>query len=51
MVAQRLNIALPSYKVATPASFVAMHDLWLIYNSLISSDGQEALTSPTDHAS
>jgi hypothetical protein len=50
MVAQRLNIALPSHKVATPVSFVAMHDLWLIYNSLIS-DGQEALTSPTDHAS
>ena len=27
MVAQRLNIALPSYKVATPVSFVTMHDL------------------------
>jgi hypothetical protein len=27
IVAQWLNIALPSHKVATPASFVAMHDL------------------------
>ena len=49
MVAQRLNIALPSHKVATPASFVAMHDLWLIYNSfhrLAKKSWPHPLTSP-----